>query len=129
MSLLASVVDIDEAYEHGRNAVRIAVTDGTGYMSTILRRGFETYAPYYDKAALDVIANSERHLPRAWITPDGHDVTDDFVRYARPLLGEENPPVPMEHGLQALCAAYYPFIDKNCRRTGRLGFKRDGRTV
>ena len=112
VSLMASVVDIDEAYEHGRNAVYIAMTDGTGYMSTILRRSFETYAPYYDKVALDMIANSERHLPRAWITPDGHDVTDDFVRYARPLIGEENPPIPMEHGLQRFARLNIQFIDK-----------------
>ncbi len=122
VSLLASTVDIDEAYEHGRNAVQIAMTDGTGYMSTILRRSFETYAPYYDKAALDVIANSERHLPQGWITPDGHDVTDDFLRYARPLIGDENPPIPMENGLQRFTRLDVRFIEKKLPAYRPAGF-------
>ena len=112
VSLMASTVDLDEAYEHGRNAVKIAMTEGTGYMSTILRRNAMAYCPYFDKVALASIANSERHLPKAWITPDGHDVTDDFLAYARPLIGEENPPVPMEHGLQRFARFNLRFLDK-----------------
>ena len=112
VSLMASTVDLDEAYEHGRNAVKIAMTEGTGYMSTILRRNATSYCPYFDKVALASIANSERHLPRAWITPDGHDVTDDFLAYARPLIVEENPPVPMEHGLQRFARFNLRFLDK-----------------
>ncbi len=112
VSLMASTVDIDEAYQHGRNAVKIAMTDGTGYMSTILRRPGDVYLPYYEKVDLGVIANSERHLPADWITPDGNDVTDAFVRYARPLIGEENPPIPMEQGLQRFARLKISFIDK-----------------
>ncbi len=122
VSLMASTVDIEEAYEHGRNAVCIAIRDGTGYMSTVLRHNFETYKPYYDKVKLELIANSERHFPRAWITPDGHDVTDDFVRYARPLLGEENPPIPMEGGLQRFARLSIHFIDKKLPAYRPAGF-------
>lgn len=122
VSLYASTVDIDEAYEHGRNAVRIAMTDGSGYMSTILRRDSECYVPYFDKVELGLIANSERHLPLGWITPDGHDVTDDFLRYARPLIGEENPPVPMEHGLQRFARLDIRFIDKKLPAYQPAGF-------
>ncbi len=122
VSLLASTVDIDEAYEHGRNAVKIAMTDGTGYMSTILRRGTAEYTPYYEKVDLAEIANSERHLPQAWITPDGHDVTDDFIRYARPLIGEENPPIPMERGLQRFARLNIRFAEQKLPAYRPAGF-------
>ena len=49
---------------------------------------------------LDQVANSERALPQAWIAPGGADVTDDFVNYARPLIGEDWPSIPLVNGRQ-----------------------------
>ena len=47
------------------------------------------------------ICNQEKVVPTEWITPDGHDVTEDFVRYARPLIqGDVNVPLG-EDGLPA----------------------------
>jgi 6-phosphofructokinase 1 len=112
VSLYASTVDIDEAYRHGENAVEIALNEGTGFMSTILRRPGAEYAPYFAKVPLEIVANSERHLPAHWITPDGGDVTDEFVRYAMPLIGTENPPIPMERGLQRFARLKRVLIDK-----------------
>lgn len=100
VSLLASKVDIGEAYAVAQKAVEIGVKEGTGYMATILRKPGETYQPYYDKVKLETVANSERFLPREWITPNGIDVTDDFVRYARPLIGDGDPALCIENGLQ-----------------------------
>jgi len=48
------------------------------------------------------VANSERTFPAQWITPSGCDVTDDFLRYARPLVGEEMLTLPMIDGRQRL---------------------------
>ena len=96
----ASRVDLDEAYEVGRNAVTIAVESGSGYMSTILRRPGEEYEVYYDKVPLQLVANSERTFPTRWIAENRVDVTDDFVRYARPLIGDEWVGVPLENGIQ-----------------------------
>ena len=45
--------------------------------------------PYRTKTVLlDVveIANKVKPVPRAWISADGMDVTEDFKRYARPLI-------------------------------------------
>lgn len=98
--LYASTVDLEEAYKVGRNAVAIAVEHGSGYMSTILRRPGPVYAVDYDKVELQVVANSERNFPRAWIAPGGTDVTDEFVRYARPLIGEDWVSVPLVNGIQ-----------------------------
>jgi hypothetical protein len=43
--------------------------------------------------------NSERSFPDAWITVSRTDVTDDLVRYARPLIGDW-PSVPTVDGRQ-----------------------------
>jgi 6-phosphofructokinase 1 len=96
----ASPVDLEEAYAVGQNAVRIAVEHGTGYMSTILRAAGPAYTAVFDRVPLEAVANSERAFPAAWIAPNRVDVTDDFVRYARPLIGEGWVTGPLEHGLQ-----------------------------
>ena len=36
----------------------------------------------------------KRLFLQEWITPDGHDVTEDFIRYARPLI-QGNIEVPL----------------------------------
>jgi 6-phosphofructokinase 1 len=78
----------------------IAAEDGSGYMSTILRRPGAIYSVTYDKVPLELVANSERSFPAEWIAPAGNDVTDDFVAYARPLLGEGWPSIPLVNGRQ-----------------------------
>jgi hypothetical protein len=40
------------------------------------------------------------------------DVTDDFLRYARPLIGEDWPTVPLERGLQRFTRFAMNFADK-----------------
>jgi 6-phosphofructokinase 1 len=71
-------------------------------MATILRQPGPVYNVRYDKVPLDVVANSERKFPAAWITPDGCDVTDDFLRYARPLVGDDMITLPMVGGRQRM---------------------------
>ena len=111
-SIYASTVDIDEAYQVGRKAVDIAINDGTGYMATILREKGEIYRPYYDKVDLVTVANSCRYLPPSWIADSGIDVTDDFIKYAQPLIGDGWPDIPMENGLQRFAQLDIKFIDK-----------------
>jgi ATP-dependent phosphofructokinase / diphosphate-dependent phosphofructokinase len=96
----ASTVDLEEAYLVGGHAVAIAAAEGSGFMATILRDPGSAYRVRYDKVALQEVANSERSFPSAWIAPSRTDVTDEFVAYARPLLGEEWPAVPLLGGLQ-----------------------------
>jgi len=100
MSIYASEVDLDEAYAVGRTAVEIAVRDGSGWMATLLRKPGAAYAVTYDKVPLEQVANSERTFPADWIASDGIDVTDAFLAYVRPLIGERWPAVPLENGLQ-----------------------------
>ncbi|MBU0495845.1 MAG: diphosphate--fructose-6-phosphate 1-phosphotransferase [Chloroflexi bacterium] len=96
----ASTVDLEEAYRVGQQAVRIAVEDGSGYMATILRTGDAPYAVRYDKVPLELVANSERRFPAAWIGPSRLDVTDEFLHYARPLIGDSWPSIPLVDGRQ-----------------------------
>ncbi len=98
--IYASTVDLEEAYRVGQKAVEIALNEGNGWMSTILREPGFIYNVRYDKVALEKVALSERFFPADWITPGGTDVTNDFVRYAMPLIGEDWVSVPMIGGIQ-----------------------------
>ncbi len=98
----ASTVDLEEAYQAGRMAAHLAATGQTGYMSTILRHPGPNYSVYYDKAPLEKVANSERKFPSGWIAPSGYDVTDEFIRYAKPLVGEGMLSLPMIDGRQRM---------------------------
>ncbi len=111
-SIYASKVDIDEAYRVACKAVEIGLFEGTGYMATILRRPGKAYDVYFDKVSLDVVANSVRYLPKSWIAPGGLDVTDEFIDYAMPLIGDGWPDVPMENGIQRFARLNLCFIDK-----------------
>jgi len=96
----ASIVDLDEAYRVGQKAVEIAASGENGWMSTLLRDPGPIYSVRYDKVPLEAVANSERTFPEAWLTPSKIDVTDDFLDYARPLIGEDWPSVPVIGGRQ-----------------------------
>jgi len=111
-AVYASVVDLDEAYKVGQQAVLIAVSGENGWMSTILREPGPIYNVRYDKAPLELVANSERTFPEAWISPSKTDVTDDFVRYAKPLIGEDWASVPVVNGRQRFARLAPVFADK-----------------
>lgn len=98
----ASTVDLEEAYRSGQMAALLAARGESGYMSTILRQPGSIYGVRYDKVSLAEVANSERTFPAKWIAPSGCDVTDDFVRYAKPLVGEDMISLPLIDGRQRL---------------------------
>jgi len=110
--IYASTVDLEEAYKVGQKAVLVALEDGSGYMATILRRPGSLYSVYYDKVPLEKVANSERAFPGAWIAPSRVDVTDDFVRYARPLIGDDWPSIPLVDGRQRFARLQPIFAEK-----------------
>lgn len=99
---LASTIDLDEAYWVGRQAAELAAAGASGYMATILRNPGELYGVRYDRVPLSQVANSERSFPQHWISENGCDVTDDFLRYATPLVGEEMVTLPLIAGRQRL---------------------------
>ena len=110
--MTASTVDLAEAYEVGRKALELAAAGESGYMATILRDGGEDYRARYDKVPLTEVANSERVFPADWISSSGTDVTDAFVRYARPLVGEDMLQLPMEDGRIRMARLQPTFAEK-----------------
>ncbi|HUU94019.1 MAG TPA: diphosphate--fructose-6-phosphate 1-phosphotransferase [Phycisphaerae bacterium] len=112
--ICASTVDLDEAYKVGRQAALIAANDGTGWMATILREPGPVYRVRYDKVPLEKMANSERTFPDAWIDPNRRDVTDGFLDYVRPLVGDDWPSVPLVGGLQRFTRFEPIFAEKKC---------------
>jgi 6-phosphofructokinase 1 len=98
----ASTVDLDEAFRAGQNAALLCAQGESGYMSTILREPGPVYNVRYDKVPLEQVANSERTFPTKWIAESGYDVTDEFVKYAQPLVGEGMLSLPMIGGRQRM---------------------------
>lgn len=94
----ASGVDLDEAYYVGQKAALLAAKGEHGYMATILRTDWDNYQVKYDKAPLAEVAEKDRKFPDNWITANGYDVTDDFVKYARPLIGDDMVSLPIIDG-------------------------------
>ncbi len=94
----ASTVDLEEAYRGGQHAVLLAAEGQGGYMATILREPGPVYRVRYDKVPLEQVAGADRQFPSSWIAPEGMDVTDEFVRYAEPLIGEEMVSLPLVRG-------------------------------
>ena len=109
--IYASTVDLEEAMRVGRYAVEVALKDGSGFMSTLLRQPDSAYRVRYDKVPLQKVANSERFFPEEWISPSRTDVTDDFLNYCRPLIGEDWPVVPLVNGIQRFCRLEPIFAD------------------
>jgi len=110
--LSASPVDLDEAYGVGRHAVEIAVREGSESMATIVREPGEAYRVRFGKAPLSEMANSERRFPSEWIAKTRCDVTDEFLPYARPLIGESSPEVPLERGVPRFARLRPIYVEK-----------------
>ena len=89
---LASLTDINEAFQVGHDAVMAAEEVKTGMMITLDRNGDDPYQCGTSAYDIHAIANVERPVPAEWITEDGCDVNDGYVKYARPLImGELQP--------------------------------------
>ena len=112
--IYASTVDLEEAYLVGCHAVEVATRCGGGWMATMLRESGQAYKVRYDKVPLEAVANSERSFPKAWLASNKIDVTDDFVRYAKPLIGTDWVRVPLEDGIQRFTRFKPIFAAKKC---------------
>jgi len=88
---LASQTDIDEAFLAGKSAVEYALSGGSGKMAGFVR---ETRNGKYHCSVsfepLNICANTEKKIPREWITEDGTFVTQEFIDYVLPLIQGDN---------------------------------------
>ena len=123
-TIYASTVDLDEAYRVGQKAVLLAVEGQGGFMSTILREPGCIYSVRYDKVPLQEVANSERTFPAAWLNADKTDVTDTFLDYVRPLIGEDWPSVPLVDGRQRFARLKPIFAEKKLPAYTLQGYRK-----
>jgi 6-phosphofructokinase 1 len=99
-SSAVSPVDRAEAELVGRAAVRSALGGETDKMVTLVRVSEEPYHCETGLTSLECVANAQRPLPSAFVTPDWTGVTEAFRAYALPLLGEHALHVPARlHGM------------------------------
>lgn len=93
--------DQQEGILAGEFGVQAALNGETGKMIAFKRQSDSPYSIKCTLEDVNVICNEEKTVPVEWITEDGSDVTEDFIRYARPLIqGTVNVPVG-EDGLPA----------------------------
>ena len=100
---VASRTDITEAYQAGGAAVKAAFEGQTGKMAAFRRLSETPYQCVVEMVDVQAVANREKAVPRHWITPDGYQVTEDFVRYARPLIQAELTPIYIDGTPRHIC--------------------------
>lgn len=91
-----SEVDQREARDVGQKAIQFACA-GEQSGSVCIRRAGEYSVEYALETDLSKIGGKVRPVADSWIAADANDVTPDFVRYARPLIGS----IPTYELLQA----------------------------
>lgn len=88
---MQSFVDRNEAVEAGAEAVRVLLDGQSGFMMGFKRVSTEPYRVRLIRIPLEDVTLAERTLPPEYIAPSGHDVTNAFLSWARPLLGDDFP--------------------------------------
>ena len=85
---MQSKVDVDEARWCGRHAVQFAMKEDNG--SVAIRRigKGKDYAVELFRTELKNVAEHTKSMPDEFINEEGNGVTDAFVEYAMPLVGE-----------------------------------------
>lgn len=97
----ASTVDRKEAYLVGKTAVRSAVKGQSGVMMTLEREKGSKYRCVVGQVPLNNVAIAEKPLPPDFINTKGNFVTEAFLNYCRPIVGDaiKSFPVLAKHRL------------------------------
>ncbi len=102
-SVMIAAADQQEASMAGKFGVQAALEGATGKMVAFVREetADTSYSMHCDLVDVNEVCNKEKTVPLAWINAEGTDVTEDFIRYARPLI-QGSIDVPLgEDGLPA----------------------------
>ena len=83
--------DRAEAELVGRAAVDLARSGTSGVMVSLEREPGPDYKIRMGTVGLDVVANQQKRLADEFIADGGTGMTDEFVAYAAPLIGEPLP--------------------------------------
>jgi 6-phosphofructokinase 1 len=85
---MQSPVDVSEARECGREAVRLAMTEDNGSVAIKRIANGKDYAVELFRTELSNVAEKTKSMPDEFINADGNGITQAFVEYAMPLVGE-----------------------------------------
>lgn len=110
---LASKVDVEEAFNAGRMSVKVATSGDTDKM-VIFERNYDENGNYvcnYKAMPLELAANTEKVLPSEWIIDNGTNISDEFVKYALPLI-QGDCKAPLEDGLPRFAKLKKVFVEK-----------------
>ena len=94
----ASQTDIDESFLAGQTAVNAAVAGETDKMVAFECSRENGYTCKTKLLNLSDVANYEKKVPVEWINERGNNVSDEFVKYALPLIQGETQ-MKKENGL------------------------------
>ena len=85
---LQSSVDVDEARRCGQEAVKLAMEHDNG--SVAIRRigNGADYAVELFRTELSSVAEKTKPMPDEFINAEGNGITEAFIEYAMPLVGE-----------------------------------------
>ena len=86
-----SNTDREEAELVGREAVRLAAEGVSGVMVSLQRMPGRAYRVTTGTVSLAMVANQQKRLPQDYVNETGNGMTDAFVDYATPLLGDVLP--------------------------------------
>lgn len=83
---IASLTDVNEAFEVGRYALNAAVSGQSCVAGVLIRDNDSPYICRAGVAPVDEIANFEKTVPLGWIDRENWSLREQFLVYARPLI-------------------------------------------
>ncbi|MHC4497001.1 MAG: 6-phosphofructokinase, partial [Planctomycetota bacterium] len=85
---MQSPVDFEEARWCGRHAVQYAMEEDNGSVAIRRTGNGKDYAVELFRTELKNVAEHTKSMPDEFINAEGNGVTDAFIEYAMPLVGE-----------------------------------------
>jgi len=84
----ASKIDLQEAYDCGVKAIQLAEEGASGVMISIHRISSSPYQVELKTVSLDKVAVHIKLMDDKYINTSGNFVTDEYIEYIKPLVGE-----------------------------------------
>jgi len=89
---IASKVDVEQAYQLGYEAVKLALDNKNAIMPYIKRVSPKPYQWAIDYVELTQVANQEKFMPHNFIDEEGFHITQACIDYIKPLINGEDYP-------------------------------------
>lgn len=83
---VASLIDVEEAFELGRRGFEYAKEGKNGYMSSLIRNSSLPYNISYTAVPISEVANVENFLPESFIDENRTGITREGFEYFLPLI-------------------------------------------